>query len=95
MQEIRRALRVGCGSQDRPLVVTQDLGPRRNIGSVIRPHFRRQVEVGAKEGRTKLGDKLRSPCAARWWRHGYSLLYSGLMFPARIALPHLSASAAM
>src|SRR5882672_5640472 len=43
-----------------------------NIGSVIRPHFRRQVEVGAKEGRTKLGDKLRSPCAARWWRHGYS-----------------------
>ena len=49
VQKIRRALRVGCGTKDRALVVLQDLDPRCDIGGMIPPNLWRQVEVGAKE----------------------------------------------
>ena len=57
VQEIRRALRVGCGAKDRPLVVFQDLDPRGDISGVIVPDLGRQFEVGGQEGRAKFGDK--------------------------------------
>ena len=49
VQEIGCALRVGCGGEDRALVVFQDLDPRRDIGGVVFPNLRRKLEVGAKE----------------------------------------------
>src|ERR1700722_855413 len=58
VQEIRRALRVGRGAKDRPLVVLQDLDPRRDISGVIVANLRRQIEVGGKKGGAKLGDQL-------------------------------------
>jgi hypothetical protein len=54
VQIIRGALRVSGGSEYRPLVVLQHHDPRRNVGGMILADFRRQVEVGAKEGGAKL-----------------------------------------
>jgi hypothetical protein len=34
------------------------LNPRRDVGSMILSHLRRQVEIGGKKRGTKLGDKL-------------------------------------
>jgi hypothetical protein len=50
VQEICRALRMGCGGEDRAFVVSQYLDPRSDIRGVVSPNLRRQVEVGAKEG---------------------------------------------
>jgi hypothetical protein len=58
VQKIRRALRIRCRAEYRPLVVFQRLDPRRNIGGVVFSNLRGQFKVSAKEGRTKLGDKL-------------------------------------
>src|SRR6202051_1324486 len=49
---------MGRGAEYRPLVVLQDLDPRRDIGGVIVANLRRQVEIGGKEGGAKFGDKL-------------------------------------
>src|SRR6202035_4703626 len=58
VQEIRRALRVRCRAEYRPLVVLQHLDPRRDIGGVVFANLRREFEVGTKESGTELGDKL-------------------------------------
>jgi hypothetical protein len=58
VQVIHGALRVGGGAEYRPLVVLQHRDPRCDIGGVILLDFRRELEVGAKERRAKLGDKL-------------------------------------
>src|ERR1700747_1632376 len=58
VQEIDRALRVRGGGEYRPLVVLQHLNPAGDIGGMVVANLRRQVEVGAQEGRAKLGDQL-------------------------------------
>jgi hypothetical protein len=58
VQEIRRALRMGRGAENGVLVLFQHLDPRRDIGGVIVPNLRRQVEVGGKKRGTELGDEL-------------------------------------
>jgi hypothetical protein len=49
VQEIRRALRMGRGGEDRALVVLKNLDPRPAIGDVVRADFGGQFEVGAKK----------------------------------------------
>jgi hypothetical protein len=58
MQEVRGALRMGRGGEDRALVVLQYLDPGRDIGSVIAADLGHQVKIGRKECRTQFGDKL-------------------------------------
>jgi hypothetical protein len=53
---IRRALRMRRRAEDRPLVVFQHLQPRSDIGGVVLPDFRGQIEIGAEEGAAKFGD---------------------------------------
>jgi hypothetical protein len=38
-------------AENRPLVVLQDFQPRGDIGGVILPHLRGQIEIGAQERR--------------------------------------------
>ena len=49
-QIIRCFLRMRRRAEDRPFVVLQNLQPPGNIGGMILPHFRGQVEIGAQEG---------------------------------------------
>lgn len=59
MQERNRALRMGSGREDRPLVVGKDFEPRgqvaRMIGSGL--EFWRDTKIGAEEAAPKLGDQ--------------------------------------
>ena len=57
VQEIGSTLHVGCGAEDRTLVVLQDGEPVRDIRSMILSRRQGQFEVGAQEGRAQLGDK--------------------------------------
>jgi hypothetical protein len=56
VQEVCRALRMGCSAENCALVVFQHFDPRGDIGGVVVANLGRQVEVGAKEGGAKLGD---------------------------------------
>ena len=47
MQIIGGLLRVAGGGEDRPLVVLQDLQPRRDIGGVVVAGFGRDAKIGA------------------------------------------------
>ena len=57
MQEVRRALRMGCRGEDRPLVIFEHLDPRFYIRPVIPAKLRRQIKVGGQKRGAKLGDK--------------------------------------
>ena len=57
MQEIRRALRMGCRAENRPLVIPQNLEPALDIGGVIGAGLGCQGQIGAKERCAKLGDQ--------------------------------------
>lgn len=58
VQEICGALRVGGGSKDRPFVFLQDLEPALNVSGMIGARLGRQLQIGAKERRAKLGNQL-------------------------------------
>ena len=49
VQELRRALRIGCSGEDRAPVVLQYFDPGRDVGSVIAAKLGRQVKIGRKE----------------------------------------------
>jgi hypothetical protein len=51
------------GGEDCPLFVPDDVQPVVDIGRVVLARFRRQCEVGGREGCAKLGDKLLHPVA--------------------------------
>ena len=57
MQVIDGALRVRRGSEDRAVVVLQDVEPETDIGGVIVANLRWKFQVAAQEGRTKLRDQ--------------------------------------
>lgn len=57
MQEIGGALRVRGGGEDRPLVVFERFEPGADVSGVILAMPGREVEIGAQERRTKLGDQ--------------------------------------
>jgi len=54
---IHGALGVRCGAENRPLAVFQDLEPRGDIGAVVLPDFRGDIEVHAKIGGPQLGNE--------------------------------------
>ena len=56
MQIIGGLLRVAGGGEDRPLVVFQDLQPRRDIGGVVVAGFRRDAKIGAEKRRANFSD---------------------------------------
>ena len=58
MQIIGGLLRVAGGGENRPLVVLQDLQPRRDIGGVVVAGFRRDAKIGAEKRRADFGNKL-------------------------------------
>jgi len=49
-------LRLAGGGEDRPLVVLQDLQPRRDIGGVVVAGFRRDAKIGAEKRRADFRD---------------------------------------
>jgi len=53
-QIIRRFLRMRRRVEYRPLVVRQHFQPRGDIGGMIFPDFRGQVEIGAEKSAAKL-----------------------------------------
>lgn len=57
VDEIRGALRVAGGGEDRVLVILQDFKPVRDVGGVIIPRFEGKAEIGAQEGGAQLGDE--------------------------------------
>ena len=52
MQVVDGPLRVRRGLEDRSHVFSQNLQPGRHVGRVVLADLRRQLEVGAQEGRT-------------------------------------------
>jgi hypothetical protein len=58
MQEVCGALRMGGGGEDRALVFLQDFQPALDIGGMVKARLGRQLQIGAEEGRAKLGDLL-------------------------------------
>src|SRR6266705_5407928 len=54
VDEIRGALRVRGGGENRAVVVLQNFQPIRDVGGVIFAGFERQFEVGAQERGAKL-----------------------------------------
>lgn len=58
MQEIHRALCMGCGPEDGALVVPQHFKPGADRGAVIIPHFGRDGEIRRQERRAQFGDQL-------------------------------------
>ena len=48
---------MGCGAENRPLVVLQNRELCGNVGCVVVPYFRRESQVGAQERGSKLGDQ--------------------------------------
>ncbi len=57
MEEIHRALGMGCGGEDRPLVPAQELEPVSQVGGVILARLGRDAEIRAQEGSAQLGDE--------------------------------------
>ena len=51
------ALRVGCGAENRPLVLIQNLEPARQIGGVVVPDLRCDPEVSTQESGSQLGNQ--------------------------------------
>jgi predicted GNAT superfamily acetyltransferase len=56
MQIIGGLLRMAGGGEDRPLIVLQDLQPRRDIGGVVVAGFRRDAKIGAEKRRANFSD---------------------------------------
>ena len=55
VQVVDGALRMGRRREDRPLVFSQDLQPRGNIGGMVFAGLRRDAEVGAEKRRADFG----------------------------------------
>jgi len=50
VEEIRGALRMRAGGEDRTLVLAEDLEPLRQVGNVILARLGRDAEIRAQEG---------------------------------------------
>src|SRR5208282_2798176 len=55
IEEIRRALSVAGGSEDRTVIVLQNFQPIGDIGGVVFTWFKCEVKVGTDEGRSEFG----------------------------------------
>ena len=62
VQVIDRALCVGGGLEDRPVVVLQNGEPGGDVGSVVLTDFRGEFKVCAKERGAQFGDEYWSAC---------------------------------
>jgi len=57
VQEVCRALGMGCSGENCTLVIFEHFDPRFYIRRVIVTKLRRQIEVGGQKRGAKLGDK--------------------------------------
>jgi len=57
VQEVCRALGMGCSGDNCTLVIFEHLDPRFYIRSMILAKLRRQIKVGGQKCGAKLGDK--------------------------------------
>ena len=55
VQVVNGALRVGRRREDRPLVLSQDLEPRGDIGGMVLACLRRDAEISAEKRRADFG----------------------------------------
>ena len=58
VQVVDGALRMGRRRENRPLVLSQDLQPRGDIGRMVLAGLRRDAEVGAEKRRADFGHEL-------------------------------------
>jgi len=57
VQVRHRALGMGCGLHDRPLVILQDLNPAADIAGVVGSGFQGKAKVGCEKCRAQLGNQ--------------------------------------
>ena len=58
---------MGGSGKNCPLVVLQHLEPVGDVGRMVVPDLRRDVQVGTKEGRSQLRTELHQWSGARWF----------------------------
>ena len=80
VQVVDGALRMGRRRENRPLVFSQDLQPRGDIGGMVLAGLRRDAEVGAEKRRADFGHEFfhgiariaeALPPKSRWRREGW------------------------